>query len=247
MQLLRPILALALAFIGAGAGVSAPLAAPDTRAVLAHYADLAQAGYDGALTAARNLQRAIDALIAAPTEPNLQAARNAWKSARAPYQETEVFRFGNPIVDAWEGKVNAWPLDEGLIDYVDLALYGDGNEENPLANANVIANPKLELSGKAIDATTIDKTLLSESLHEAGGIETNVATGYHAIEFLLWGQDRNGTGPGAGNRPVSDFDPAHCTHGHCDRRAAYLKAATDLLVDDLTWMRNQWVLICAEN
>lgn len=240
MQLLRPILALALAFIGAGAGVSAPLAAPDTRAVLAHYADLAQAGYDGALTAARNLQRAIDALIAAPTEPNLQAARNAWKSARAPYQETEVFRFGNPIVDAWEGKVNAWPLDEGLIDYVDLALYGDGNEENPLANANVIANPKLELSGKTIDATTIDKTLLSESLHEAGGIETNVATGYHAIEFLLWGQDRNGTGPGAGNRPASDFDPAHCTHGHCDRRAAYLKAATDLLVDDLTWMRNQW-------
>jgi putative iron-regulated protein len=67
-----------------------------------------------------------------------------------------------------------------------------------------------------------------------------VATGYHAIEFLLWGQDLNGTGPGAGNRPASDFDPAHCTHDHCERRCAYLKAATDLLVDDLTWMHDQW-------
>jgi putative iron-regulated protein len=71
-------------------------------------------------------------------------------------------------------------------------------------------------------------------------VEANVATGYHAIEFLLWGQDLNGTGPGAGNRPASDFNTKTCTGGHCDRRAQYLRAATDLLVDDLAWMTAQW-------
>jgi putative iron-regulated protein len=238
MHPFRSLVALALVL----AGPETPLAAAgaDPQAVLTHYADLALAKYGDALTAAQALQKAVGTLIATPSEANLQAARAAWKAARVPYQQTEVFRFGNAIVDDWEGKVNAWPLDEGLIDYVDVSLYGDGNEENPLANANVIANPKLELSGKVIDATTIDKALLADALHEADGIETNVATGYHAIEFLLWGQDRNGTGPGAGDRPASDFDPANCTHGHCERRAAYLKAATDLLIDDLAWMRDQW-------
>ena len=157
-----------------------------------------------------------------------------------PYQQTEAFRFGNPIVDGWEGKVNAWPLDEGLIDYVDPA-YGGATDENPYAVLNVIANPHFTLSGGEVDATTINAALLSDTLQEADAIEANVATGYHAIEFLLWGQDLNGTGPGAGNRPWTDYAAGDaCTHGNCDRRAAYLKAATDLLVSDLEWMAGQW-------
>ena len=85
----------------------------------------------------------------------------------------------------------------------------------------------------------ITPEFLSGTLQEAGDIEANVATGYHAIEFLLWGQDLNGTGPGAGNRPYTDFDTANCTGGNCDRRAAYLAAATDLLVADLEEMVGQ--------
>ena len=61
-----------------------------------------------------------------------------------------------------------------------------------------------------------------------------------SIEFLLWGQDLNGTGPGAGNRPPSDYDLNKCTNGNCARRAAYLRVATDLLIDDLAWMTAQW-------
>ena len=82
--------------------------------------------------------------------------------------------------------------------------------------------------------------MLTDTLQEAGGLESNVATGYHAIEFLLWGQDLNGTGPGAGNRPASDYDRANCTGGNCDRRAAYLLTATELLVDDLKDMEAAW-------
>ena len=219
--------------------LSAPaFAAPSEREVLSHYAAMAHAKYEDSLVAARGLQEAVDRLIAAPTEAALAAARAAWTAARVPYQQSEVYRFGNAIVDDWEGKVNAWPLDEGLIDYV-AASYGAESEENPAYRANIVASPSVAFAGETIDARVIDKGLL-EALHELGGVEANVTTGYHAVEFLLWGQDLNGTGPGAGQRPASDFDPANCSWGNCDRRAAYLKAATDLLVDDLAWMTAQW-------
>ena len=219
--------------------LSAPaFAAPSEREVLSHYAALAHAKYEDSLVAARGLQEAVDRLIAAPTESTLAAARAAWTAARVPYQQSEVYRFGNAVVDDWEGKVNAWPLDEGLIDYV-AASYGAESDENPAYRANIVASPNVALAGETIDARVIDKALL-EALHELGGVEANVTTGYHAVEFLLWGQDLNGTGPGAGERPASDFDPANCSWGNCDRRAAYLKAATDLLVDDLAWMTAQW-------
>ncbi len=228
-----------LTFIAGLTLASQAWAAPAEKDVILHYADLAHAVYEDALITARALQKAVDQLIAAPTEKNLTAARTAWKAAREPYLQSEAYRFGNPIVDAWEGKVNAWPLDEGLIDYV-AASYGDESDENLYYTANIIANPKLKVAGKTIDADTITKELLRDSLHEIDEVETNVATGYHAIEFLLWGQDLNGTGPGAGKRPASDYDTKNCTGGHCDRRAAYLKAATDLLVDDLAWITAQW-------
>jgi putative iron-regulated protein len=215
-----------------------PALAATPEEVTQHYADLALAGYQDSLTTATTLQAAVAALIATPSDTTLKAARDAWKAARVPYQQTEAFRFGNPIVDDWEGRVNAWPLDEGLIDYVDT---GYGNEENQLATLNVIATPTFTLSGTPIDASTITPTLISGTLHEADGIEANVASGYHAIEFLLWGQDLNGTNSGAGVRPYTDFVAGDaCTNGNCDRRAAYLQSATDLLVADLAEMVDNW-------
>ncbi|MET0009095.1 MAG: imelysin family protein [Candidatus Thiodiazotropha sp. 6PLUC4] len=223
-----------------GLALNSSLSAATTeQQVLNHYAVLAHSMYSDSLITATSLSEAIDKLITNPTEANLGAAKEAWISARHPYQQTEVYRFGNAIVDEWEGKVNAWPLDEGLIDYVD-ASYGDESDENPYYTANIIANPILKLSGRVIDTTNITKEILSAQLHEIDEVEANVATGYHAIEFLLWGQDLNGTGPGAGNRPVTDYDVKNCTMGNCDRRAAYLKAVTELLVDDLSWMVEQW-------
>ncbi|MCG7506462.1 imelysin family protein [Mesorhizobium retamae] len=211
----------------------------DPKAVIKTYSDIALAKYEDSLTTAKALDVAVDALIAKPSQETLDAARTAWKAARVPYQQTEVYRFGNPIVDDWEGRVNAWPLDEGLIDYVDKS-YGTDSDENALYTANVIANKEIEIDGKKIDASKLTKEFLSGTLQEAGDIEANVATGYHAIEFLLWGQDLNGTGPGAGNRPFTDYDAKNCTGGNCDRRAEYLKSASDLLVADLEEMVGNW-------
>jgi len=217
-----------------------PLFAQSKSDVLGTYANIAQAGYEDSLTTAQRLKDAVEALISTPSPEALQAAKTAWLAARVPYQQTEVYRFGNPIVDDWEGKVNAWPLDEGLIDYVD-ASYGGETDENQLAVLNVIANPTFTLGGEEVDAAQITPALLEGQLHEAGAVESNVATGYHAIEFLLWGQDLNGTAYGAGNRPWTDYAAGDtCSNGNCDRRGEYLKAATDLLVSDLEWMAGQW-------
>jgi putative iron-regulated protein len=231
----RTLRSFALALTLSVAPVAAFAQAPADADVLATYADIALAGYEDSLAAAKALDGAIDALIASPSEATLNAARDAWKAARIPYQQTEAFRFGNPIVDEWEGRVNAWPLDEGLIDYVD-AGYGSESDSNALYVANVIANPKIMIDGVELDATDITTALLQDNLQEAAGVESNVATGYHAIEFLLWGQDLNGTGPGAGARPFTDYSTAE----HADRRAAYLKAASSLLVSDLEEMVGNW-------
>lgn len=228
----------ALVFLGALPSAAAD--APAISAVAKNYADIAEAAYADSLAEAQKLKAAVDTLVKSPTEENLVAARKAWIAARVPYMQTEAFRFGNKIVDDWEGRVNAWPLDEGLIDYVSQDYVDQTSESNELYAANVIANTSLKIGGETVDTSKITKELLSDKLRDAGGVETNVATGYHAIEFLLWGQDLNGTGPGAGARPASDYDTAKCTVGNCDRRAQYLEAATDLLIDDLTFMTAQW-------
>ena len=231
----RYLLSTAIAF-----GVATPALAVEASDVLGTYADIAAANYADSLITAQRLQTAVNALVADPSAENLTAARSAWLAARVPYQQTEVFRFGNAIVDDWEGKVNAWPLDEGLIDYVD-ASYGGPSDENAFAALNVIANPMFTLSGEQVDATEITPALLEDTLQEADGVEANVATGYHAIEFLLWGQDLNGHGTGAGDRPWTDYAMGDaCTNGNCDRRGAYLTAATDLLISDLEYMAGAW-------
>lgn len=224
------------------AAIGTPAAAADkvpVAKVVETYANIARAAYEDSLTTAKALQVAVDALLADPTDATLAKARRAWIAARVPYQQTEAFRFGNKIVDDWEGRVNSWPLDEGLIDYV-ADIYGTESEKNKLYVANVIANRKLKIAGRDVDASKITKDLLAKTLQEADGVEANVATGYHAVEFLLWGQDLNGTGPGSGNRPATDYSLKACTGGNCDRRRAYLQTVTALLVDDLTWMVGQW-------
>ncbi|MBH3369360.1 peptidase [Pseudomonas carnis] len=253
------LLAIAISLAGCGEGkdkaaapqapaatsTTAPAAAPAgqvdeaaAKAVVAHYADMVFAVYSDAESTAKTLQTAIDTFLANPNDETLKAARTAWIAARVPYLQSEVFRFGNTIIDDWEGQVNAWPLDEGLIDYVDKSY--EHALGNPGANANIIANNEIQVGEDKVDVKEITPEKLA-SLNELGGSEANVATGYHAIEFLLWGQDLNGTGPGAGNRPASDYMTGDgATGGHNERRRTYLRAVTQLLVSDLQEMVDNW-------
>lgn len=213
-------------------------AASTPKDVVSNYANIAYAVFDDAYITAQQLQTAIDALIEKPSTATLSQARKAWLASRVPYQQSETFRFGNAIVDDWEGQLNAWPLDEGLIDYVADDYHHElGNDG---AQANIIANTTIQVGADKIDASKITPELLA-SLNELAGSEANVATGYHAIEFLLWGQDLHGTEAGAGERSYTDYIKGEgCTNGNCERRAQYLSAASQLLVQDLGWMKNQW-------
>lgn len=213
--------------------------APKPRDVVVHYANLAEVMYQSSAAAAKDMQKTILAFLDAPSAETLAKARDAWKAARVPYIQTEAFRFGNKAVDKLEGNVNSWPLDEGLIDYVDRKSYGEKSDENPLYTANVIASKTIRVGKKTIDVSKITPALLHD-LNTAGGVEANVGSGWHAVEFLLWGQDLNGTGPGAGNRPYTDYDLKNCTNANCDRRAEYLKVATATLVADLEAMAATW-------
>ncbi len=211
---------------------AAPASVNDT------YILIAGAVYEDALITARQLRESVSALEAAPSERTLEKARQAWRTARVPYQQSEAFRFSNPEIDDWEGRLNSWPLDEGLIDYVAADYFYEMG--NMGAQLNIIANPVIKIGGQEIDARAITPELIA-SLHEFAGSSANVASGYHAIEFLLWGQDLNGTGPGAGERPYTDYVVGEgCSNGHCQRRIDYLKAATDLLVSDLEAMTARW-------
>lgn len=228
-------LILAALLVVGGTGARSEESAAGAGDVLETYATIAHALYHEAHKAAHDLANAVEALVASPRPESLARARSAWKSARPPYLQTEVYRFGNPLVDAWEGRVNAWPLDEGLIDYVATDSGSAG-----IAGPNVIANPNPVFGGRRIDAGAITPELLENALHELGGIEANVATGYHAIEFLLWGQDLSDAPLASGMRPYTDFDTPNCTGGHCQRRIAYLRAAMTLLIRDLGEMAAAW-------
>lgn len=219
------------------------------------YANMAHAAYKDSLETAKKLQTAVNTFVATPTQANLDAAKAAYKAARQPYSQTEIFRFDEGFVtandkrainsiDSWEGQINAWPLDEALIDYVSDDYEGEYNSQE-----NIINSDSITVGSTKQDTSTITPELLAD-MNEIGGSEANVTTGYHAIEFMLWGQDTNGVKEGAGNRPVTDYvtEAGQCTSGDtvnedasiCERRGEFLKAATQLLVDDLTAMEAQW-------
>jgi len=184
--------------------------------VAAHYATLVHANYEDTLNAAKALQAAVKALTATPTQAHLDAARKAWLDAREFYGQTEAFRFyGGPIDNdnGPEGRLNAWPMDESYVDAV---------QGNP--KAGIVNHRKQAITKKALSA-----------LNEKGG-EENIATGWHAIEFMLWGQDLSETGPG--NRSVDDFIDGKAPNA--DRRRQYLTVVTELLVDDLGTLVKAW-------
>lgn len=191
-------------------------AAPTPAAVVAHYAVLVHATYEDTLEASRALQREVTAFVAQPSAEGLQAARRAWLAAREVYGQSEAFRFyAGPIDDAKgpEGRINAWPMDESYVDSV---------RDKP--NSGLVNDRRF----------TIDKKSLA-ARNERGG-EENIATGWHAIEFLLWGQDFNEAGPG--DRSFEDFVDGKAPNA--DRRRQYLRVVTELLVDDLGSVTRAW-------
>ncbi|HIM94982.1 MAG TPA: imelysin [Campylobacterales bacterium] len=245
----------ALALTGCGSSSSST---PETKSitvekkteVLTSYADIAIANYTDSLNDAKAMAVAVKAFTDAPTDATLEAAKASWLKARESYGQTEIFRLSNGPIDAeegfatgWdapEGQLNAWPLDENMIDYTidDKGEKTSGNIIDTVGKFTPTGEDSTE-----VDATTITKEVIAQ-LNENGG-DANVATGYHAIEFLLWGQDQDyqtgddqiTEGPmRAGERPLTDYT----TDANAQRRKDYLNSAAELIVEDLEKMVDAW-------
>jgi putative iron-regulated protein len=223
-----------------------------SKSVLQAYSDIALATYSDTLKDAKSLKMAIDTFAKNPTQANLDNAKKAWLTSRESYGQTEAFRLSNGPIDAedgWiaesygslEGQINAWPLDENMIDYT-IDANGAKTAGNIIDTIGVF-NPGGE-GAVAIDVSKITVDSISE-LNENGG-DANVASGYHAVEFLLWGQDQDYSnflkdsitnGPlQAGNRPLSDFT----TDANAKRRLDYLQVASEKIINDLTVITSAW-------
>ncbi|WP_410499968.1 imelysin family protein [Chitinibacter sp. S2-10] len=204
---------LLVAIACASFALSAQAAEVNTQQVVSQYAVLVSASYQDSLASAREMQAKIDVFLAAPSADSLKAAQDSWREAREWYGQTEAFRFyGGPIDSETgpEGFINAWPLDEAYIDGVKgKAKAGIINSKTPITEAKL------------------------RSLNERGG-EENIATGWHAIEFLLWGQDLSKDS--AGQRAFTDYTTAP----NAKRRAEYLKLVTQMLVNDLASVEKEW-------
>ena len=246
----------------------------NTQKVVDTNADIAFAIYSDAVTTAEALKDAIDAFAAEPTQDNLDAAKTAWLVAREPYGQSEVYRFRLSPIDSTdydsedgpEGDINAWPLGEALIDYVatnttdfgddqigvtanGVGINGGGavTSENAASSSasdnSIIGNVNIEIT-----ADTLSNTATADDEHD-------VIAGYHAIEFMLWGQDlKNDTAledrttdgsdrdeavkayESGGQRPLSDFTEE--TFG--ERRLTFLQVAVDKLIADLEGVRDGW-------
>ncbi len=223
-----------------------------TKSVLDAYANVALASYSETLDNAKGLKIAIDKFAKNPTQENLNSAKQAWLISRESYGQTEALRLSKGPIDAedgWvaeaygakEGQINAWPLDENMIDYT-IDANGKKTSGNIIDTVGKF-NPGGEES-KEVDVTKITVEAITD-LNENGG-EANVATGYHAIEFLLWGQDQDYSNflkdkvtkgsMTAGQRPLKDFT----SDKNASRRLAYLSASAEKLVADLELITSAW-------
>lgn len=205
--------------------------AEDVAPVATDYAKLVAKSYDDTLAEAKKLQAAVDTFVGTPSEANLEACKTAWIAARKIYGQTEGYRFYDGPIEENEGQINGWPLDEAYIDYT------RASKEEAIQSTGLVNN------------TTSLATVTKEAIvgeNEKDG-EKNLSAGWHAVEFLLWGQDFNADGPG--NRSFTDFTatPTDPAVKNGDRRAQYLKAVTDQLVDDLEAVAKAWDLDDAES
>jgi putative iron-regulated protein len=206
---------LTLPCIGAAVDSTAP---EPGSAVVTHYADLLFAEYQDSLASARQLQTNIEAFLGNPTQETFEATKRSWITCRQPYSQTEIARFYDGPIEAVEGFVNAWPIDQNYLDYT------SGAPDSGIIN-NVAGFPQ------------ITRDIIVGANEREG--EKTISTGFHAIEFLLWGQDLYADSPG--KRSHTDYIDAPDGPGrHAARRRQYLRLLAQLLVDDLQVVTIQW-------
>lgn len=185
------------------------------------YLRLGERAYGEAGLRVLRFAQVVDEFLAEPNAERLASSRREWVHAREAYSQTEIFRFNDGPIDAPaqgdrkegpEPHINAWPVDEATIDYV------IGEKRSGLVSMR-------------------DFFLSAESIRARDQVddESAVIMGWHAIEFLLWGQDTQVNGPG--QRSHRDYLPGDPIR---ERRRAYLRTISQALSSDISSVAQQW-------
>jgi putative iron-regulated protein len=202
------------------------------KTIIIDYGEIIAQNYADNYSTAIILQNKINDFVASPSATSLNNARNAWLEARESYGQSEVARESGTAIDtdqsattSWgigsEGQINAWPIDEGYIDYIQAGSEAYAGN----FNGGIIADRTINIT---------EELLKNSNEGGTGATDKNISTGWHAIEFLLWGQDE--TAPiedKAGQREFTDYTTAE----NADCRKQYLTTVTNILLNDLkvTW------------
>lgn len=174
------------------------------------------ANYEDCVSSARELEKSVRTFSAKPSAEALENAKRTWVEARRVYGPSEAYRFCGGPIDSEGGPeelLNAWPIDEAVIDRVPGSTV-----------VSIIENTK---QFPRLDPETLIPLNMKEG-------EKNITCGWHAVEFLLWGQDTSAEGPG--QRPFTDFTTAP----HAARRAEFLGAATRQITLHLQPLVTAW-------
>ena len=220
MYKIRLAILVKILFVSLLLGKSAHTADGSLYSLANSYSSLVSHYYNEVVLKTKNLHKSIEAFTENPNENNLNEAKSKWIEARIVYGITEAFRFyGGPIdgvnkygEEGPEGLINAWPLNEAYIDYV---------KGKP--DAGIVNNMSLEINKETIIAANMSED------------DADVSTGWHAIEFLLWGQDFSLET--AGNRKYTDYLPVSDAN---NRRKDFLLAASNLLLEHVNWLAIEW-------
>ncbi len=245
------------------------VASPAQQNLIDTNADIAYATYTDSVETAIDLKAALAAFKLAPTDITLQAAKTAWLVSREPYGQSEVYRFRESPIEEVEGDLNAWPLGEALIDYVatnDTDFTADqvgvtansagiNDADNGIVDGSIVTQNIIGTTQVVINDALLATTASAADEHD-------VIAGYHAIEFLLWGQDLNtstqtttngtdrddavNTTSTGGQRPLTDFVSA-TANDTADRRHQFLEVAVDKLISDLEQVQTAWIEGVADN
>lgn len=181
-----------------------------------------------------NFQLSVHSLIDETSNENLSSTKQAWLDAHSTYELTTLHRyFATQLLEEQYGlalldlqyQINHWPIVPGYIDYVDG--YPD--------------------SGLVYD---INVGLNRTSLRAQNGSfdVSEVALGFHVIEFLLWGNSTDSiTRPAADYRAIDKLSPEELERGYTleqlssNRRRLLLTVVADTLVEDFAALQSLWL------
>ncbi len=181
----------------------------------AYYDETGSARMGQLVRRSADLCSTVGVMLSAPEPSNFDLVRERWRSAHDAYLAAVPFVAAVEAGPAYAAAatppseyIDAWPMLAGYIDYT---------ADHPRSGIVFDTTVSIEPAG------LIDQHQLTDA--------SEVSIGFHAMEFLLWGED--------GGRPLADFE-TNAEGEEVQRRRLYLAALCRLLETQVRQVATAW-------